>query len=54
MKGKVKPQLEAWIIAGHSNWRDDNFYDQTFLRLGFLLRIQSPLGRHSGRCSRQA
>jgi hypothetical protein len=44
LKGKVTPQLEAWIMAGQSNWRDDNFHDQTFVRLGVLYEFNHHWG----------
>ena len=44
VKGKFTPQLEAWLMAGRSNWRDEHFADQAFVRAGLLYEFNHHWG----------
>ncbi len=44
VKGKFTPQFEAWLMAGRSNWRDEHFHDQTFVRAGILYEFNHHWG----------
>lgn len=44
VKGKFTPHLEAWLMVGRSNWNDEHFHDQTFVRAGVLYEFNHHWG----------